>query len=166
MQPVKSIQRLLLAICVMLLLTMVVERWWLSIPIDPGELAAVEPPAESTPLPEFQLKPLSEMIVVQERPLFNPTRRPFVEQPAEVKKPPPPQAPPKLNATLLGIVINGDRRMALLRDGNSQKRLMLHQGETLQGQWVLTDITPKQAMFTYRRDDQTFTESLEVNQAP
>ena len=166
MRPAEYSRVLLLAICCMLLLAMALERWWLSRPIDPGSLTAVDQPIESTALPAFKLGPLSEMIAVQERPLFNPTRRPFVEQPPEVKKPPPPQAPPKLNAMLLGIVVNGDHRMALLRDGNSQKRLMLRLGDTVQGQWTLTDITRQQVVFTYRRVDKTFTESLEVNQAP
>jgi hypothetical protein len=73
-------------------------------------------------------------------PLFFPARAPWV--------PPPPPAPvvvskappPLTNYALVGVVVSGDTRTALIRPPGGRKTIMLAEGQDLAG-WTLQEIT-------------------------
>lgn len=92
---------------------------------------------------------LEALSATRERPLFSPTRRP--PPPPPPPRPPPPveedepgpepelpaEADPPLSATLVGIVLGGDRPLAVL--AAEGKTLRLREGESLEG-WRLARI--------------------------
>jgi general secretion pathway protein N len=79
---------------------------------------------------------------VTERPLFAPTRRP-PRKPAPVEAAPvfePPPAPPATpDYTLLGIVRDGDRAIALLRSRSEGRNLRVEAGDMIGG-WEIAAV--------------------------
>ncbi len=79
-------------------------------------------------------------------PLFFPSRTPWV--------PPPPPAPvvvskappPLTNYALVGVVVSGDSRTALIRPPGARKTIMLAEGQDLAG-WTLQEITRTRLRF-------------------
>jgi len=103
----------------------------------PPETPATDPPV--TPLAAPELSTLTETV---ERPLFSPTRRgpqpppPMVEAAAP---PPPPAAPPALKVQ--GVILAGDRTVALLRRDDTGEMLTAHPGDDVSG-WHVERIEP------------------------
>jgi len=103
----------------------------------PPETPATDPPV--TPLAAPELSALTETV---ERPLFSPTRRgpqpppPMVEAAAP---PPPPAAPPALKVQ--GVILAGDRTVALLRRDDTGEMLTAHPGDDVSG-WHVERIEP------------------------
>ena len=73
-------------------------------------------------------------------PLFSPTREPYVAPP-----PPPPAAAaadsPLHDYRLLGTVVEGDTRIALLKPPDNRKTIRAVPGQIIDG-WTLREITP------------------------
>lgn len=118
----------------------------------------VAPPEDDTLSPaSFQLPPLESFESALERPLFSPTRRPLDSAPALDGG-----APPRLDVKLVGVVISGDRRIAVLmpRGGKAQE-LRLNLGQSHDG-WTLTAIEPLSA--TFERGIATETLELQFDQ--
>lgn len=96
-------------------------------------------------LPDFSL-----YREIAERPLFTNDRKP---RPIDAKGPeiagdaPPPQP---LNATLLGVLLDPDHRVAILRDNSSSSVMRVRQGMPLPGDlsgWTLQELEPRKAIF-------------------
>lgn len=106
---------------------------------------------------------LDELSATRERPLFPPTRRPRPEPPppppapepvAIVPQPEPepveePASPP--SATLTGVVIGGDLRLAVFLDAEG-KPLSVRQGDEIEG-WTVADVQRRSV--TIERDGET-----------
>lgn len=136
---------------------------WLQLgsPVDvsgDAEMSATEaqPPIGQVAL---SLPPIEEFQVVVERPLFSPDRRPpqpappepesaaEVEAPAaEAIAPPEPPPPPPISFTLVGIVMFGDQRVALLQPLDGGKAVQLREGEEFAG-WTAALIDRERAVF-------------------
>lgn len=79
-----------------------------------------------------------------ERPLFYPSRKPWTPPPP----PPPPPAPapvakapsPLTNYALVGVIVSGDQRSALIRPPGNKKVITITEGDDLAG-WKLQEIT-------------------------
>jgi general secretion pathway protein N len=119
----------------------------------PEQFGAAEP--VSAPMPaghrdETATEPSAarnaEYPAIAAYPLFYPTRRPW--------KPPPPEPPaapiaspsPLTAYTLIGVVVSGNMRSALVR-AQASKVLTLSEGEEIDG-WTLKSITPERLLFT------------------
>jgi hypothetical protein len=88
--------------------------------------------------PGFVAQPIETFSAIDERPLFNSLRKPVQspEQTTAVSGPPP--AP---SASLVGVIIDGKQRLALLRSPNSAFALSFGIGSTLDG-WQISEIDP------------------------
>jgi hypothetical protein len=81
---------------------------------------------------------------ITERPLFYPSRKPWTPPPP----PPPPPAPtpvakapsPLTNYALVGVIVSGDQRSALIRPPGNKKAITITEGQDLAG-WKLQEIT-------------------------
>jgi hypothetical protein len=83
-----------------------------------------------TSLPEpFIAPPLSEFTEIEKRPLFVAERRPFKEESKIAEAPPAPRAPPGL--TLVGVIVDGKRRIAIARMGG--RSVSLRMGSSIEG---------------------------------
>jgi hypothetical protein len=101
------------------------------------------------------LDPAKDAIIL-ERPLFSPSRRkpqavPPPSQPGAgqsatgTTKPAEPEAPP-LDFALVGIVQDGDTRLAVLQPQDGQANQILREGQALQD-WTLTAVEADRASF-------------------
>jgi hypothetical protein len=101
----------------------------------------------ATPLDKEALK---EMV---ERPLFAPSRRrPPVKAPVEtrIQASAPIAPPPRPNYSLLGVIRDGDRAIALLRSHRDGRNIRVEAGDTLGG-WQITAVDSMSV--TLKRDD-------------
>lgn len=100
--------------------------------------SVTEVPAAAAPRPSYRS--------ITERPLFHSNRQPWKPPPAVVSLPPPPAlaaAPaalqPPRGYTLVGVVLSGDTRSALLRPPGGTRTISLAAGQVLDG-WVLREV--------------------------
>lgn len=104
-------------------------------------------PAAAVVDPEqYRLPPLSNYAVVTERPLFSESRRPLLEAAS---------AGDALSAmfTLVGIVMTGSDRYALIQHGRPPHLDRAREGQELDG-WTIRSIQPDRVVF--QRDAQRF----------
>jgi hypothetical protein len=102
--------------------------------VPPSETAAIPELPDIFSLSELTLDTYSE---IAERPVFSPSRRPATG-PARTSIP-----TPALNRSadleLVGLVSEGDRRLALIRPRGSQETVQLAEGETYRD-WTVAQI--------------------------
>lgn len=130
-------------------------------PVDlPSAASAPETASTATPAQlALSLPPVESFRVVIERPLFSPTRRPPLPAPPEpevtavVEAPaaepvlqPEPPAPPPISFALVGIVMSGDQRVALVQPIDGGKAVQLREGEEFGG-WTAALIERERAVF-------------------
>lgn len=125
-----------------------------------GDTAPVQAAADLT----LALPPPEKFTIIAARPLFSPTRRPAPpappEPPPEAEMAPPPEAdvgaapepapeaapPPAIDFTLVGIVIDGSDRYALVERHADAKVVRLAEGGDIDG-WFAVLIDPTRAVF-------------------
>jgi|SRR6185312_3596282 len=73
---------------------------------------------------------------INQRPIFSPTRKPVTPAPKASETP---LSPP--NANLIGVIIDGQSRLALVRTSSSPLEVSLSLGDAL-GPWTVTAIEP------------------------
>ena len=84
---------------------------------------------------------------IGERPLFQQSRKPWAPPPPP--PPPPEQAPPPPSLSgyrLVGLVISGASRSALIRPPSDDKTIVLAEGQTLEG-WKLETVSEEKLRF-------------------
>jgi general secretion pathway protein N len=109
---------------------------------DPGGLSAARPAGVDAAPPGVAPRPAVPESAILDRPLFSATRRP---PPAPAPAPeaaappasPPPPPPPELGIALVGIVLDGTARIAILRPLDGQPALDLREGEAVGGWRVI-----------------------------
>lgn len=101
-------------------------------------------PALSLPEP-FVPPPLAEVADIEERPLFVPERRPFREQ----VEAPPPEPRRRPEATLVGVILDGKRRIAIAKIGG--KSVHLVPGANVEG-WSVVAIEADRVAFKADED--------------
>jgi hypothetical protein len=134
------VQEVLLAAAAGLALLLVVEVWLvIPEPASDGEPAVVGtlPPstAPSIDAPSYALPPRDTLRAFVERPLFEKTRRSAVK--AYVPKE---NAVEIADVTLIGIVIQSDERIAILRVQSGARPVQVRMGDAV-GDWRIVDIT-------------------------
>jgi len=120
-------------------------------PPDPLSLAELRrsttAPTGAAPAPKPNSTPFDATYpAINAHPVFYPSRTPW-------KPPPPPRRepvvapPPSLTSySLVGVVISGDARRALIKPRNENKTVLLAEGQELKG-WTLKEITADRARF-------------------
>jgi hypothetical protein len=101
------------------------------------------------PLASLDKKSLRDMT---ERPLFTPTRRPPPKpaaREAEAAYVPPPAPPSTPDYTLLGIIRDGDRAIALLRGRSGGRNLRVEAGDMIGG-WEIATVGTVSVRLTHR----------------
>jgi len=123
--------------------------------LNPEELIIPEPsPAAADAsgpklaAPSFSMSPIAAFSEIAARPVFISARRPIPPPapPAAAAAvppppPPPPAPPPQLNMTLVGVMIGGEGRYALVRLGSAPTVTTVRQGEEISG-WRVFLILP------------------------
>lgn len=134
------------------------------------ESAPSTPAAQADPDPALSLPPAEAFATIVERPLFSATRRPWQPPPvveaAPEPEPPPepapppepvaipaPEPPPAIEFTLVGIVIAGAERQALVLRQGDGKVVQVPEGGEVAG-WFAVLIDPDRAVFRQRGFEQ------------
>jgi hypothetical protein len=115
----------------------------------PPELPSLPPSSPSSVAPPFQEPPapqIPDYPAILERPLFDPSRRPWTAAPSAVDVVPKVEAVPFPEYTLVAVVITGDSRRAVLQRPNSDKSITLSIGQQLEG-WTARDIAIDRVQF-------------------
>jgi hypothetical protein len=116
----------------------IVLFWQLLAPSLAMEVSPIawHPSGLDVPLAPVPPPPANTFAQINERPIFSPTRKPVTPTPkaAEV-----PASPP--DATLIGVIIDGQNRLALVRTSASPLEVSLALGASL-GPWTVTAIEP------------------------
>lgn len=100
---------------------------------------------------EFRLPDVAQYVEIWQRPLFTVDRKPRPIDPNEgtaVATEGPPPVP--LNATLLGVLLDPEHRVAILRDNASSAVIRVRQGMPLPGDlagWTLQELEARKAIF-------------------
>lgn len=99
----------------------------------------------------FNLPDFSQYIEISQRPLFNNDRKPRPienKDASQVASDAPPPVP--LDATLLGVLIDPDHQVAILRVNTSSAVIRVRQGMPLPDDlagWTLQELSPRKAVF-------------------
>ena len=86
--------------------------------------------------PSFAAQPIETFSSIDERPLFNATRKPVASPEQNSAQSGPPPAP---NASLVGVIIDGKTQMALMRSPDSAFALSYAVGSSISG-WQISEI--------------------------
>jgi hypothetical protein len=118
---------------------------------------------------EFKLPEYAQYIDISRRPLFTNDRkpRPMDDKSALVSNEAPP--PVALNATLLGVLIDPDHQVAILRDNTSSSVIRVRQGMPLPGDlsgWILQELAPRRAVFDGGAQQGTAELKLDMSKTP
>lgn len=118
---------------------------------------------------EFKLPEFNSYVEIAQRPLFNNDRKPRAidETAGAVATDAPPPVP--LNATLLGVLIEPGRQVAILRDNTSSAVIRVRQGMPLPGDlagWTLQELEPRKAVFDGGPQQGTAELKLDMSKTP
>ncbi len=119
---------------------------------------------------EFKLPAFAQYIEIGQRPLFTNDRKPRPiddKAGAAVATDAPPPVP--LNATLLGVLIDPDHQVAILRDNASSSVIRVRQGMPLPGDlsgWTLQELAPRKAIFDGGAQQGTAELKLDMSKTP
>ena len=144
-QTIRSLHRLLLAVCVGLAAYTVYEWTRPYAAPDPAQPFKGDSSGltDSVITSAYELPPLENFADTLARPLFRSDRRPYTApQPVPVQEPAPaPVADIPLDeqVALRATIIIGEKRIALLHDIVNDNPLRLSRGERVHG-WTLTDV--------------------------
>jgi hypothetical protein len=121
-----------------------------SAPVCADEATTGQASALDNPL---AARPLAELAVTRDRPLFTPSRRPPAPPVVARIAPPPPPAPPEL--ALFGTLVDGEAASAIVRKG-SEKPIRVHVGDAVDG-WAVTEIDERRVVLALGERSATFT---------
>jgi general secretion pathway protein N len=119
---------------------------------------------------EFRLPAFAQYIEIGQRPLFTNDRKPRpidASAATAVATDAPPPVP--LNATLLGVLIDPERQVAILRDNTSSAVIRVRQGMPLPGDlsgWTLQELAPRRAIFDGGVQQGTAELKLDMSKTP
>ena len=97
---------------------------------------------------------LEDFAATRDRPLFTPSRRPFVAPPVARAEAPPPPPPPPPELTFFGTLVDAEGASAIVRGGPSEKPVHVHVGDMVGG-WKIAMIDDRQIVLS--RDDRSIT---------
>ncbi len=118
---------------------------------------------------EFKLPPFTQYAEIAQRPIFNSDRKPRpIEAIAAVPggEEPPPVA---LNITLLGVLLENEKKIAIFRDNSKSTTVRAKVGMPLPGElagWTLQELEPRKAVFDGGPQQGTAEVKLDVTKAP
>lgn len=123
----------------------------------PVEQVAAAAPGPATPLPEVTLPELPRIeapsleryAAALDRPLFRQDRRPPTAETVEALAEEEPFA-----ATLQGVILSGDERVALIRPSGATNVQQIAEGETFRG-WRLREIGTERVVFERDGEERT-----------
>jgi hypothetical protein len=83
---------------------------------------------------------------IAEHPLFYPSRTPWAPPPPPPPKPVSTAPSPLTNYALIGVIVSGETRTALIRPPGASKTITIAEGQSLGG-WTLQEITRTRLRF-------------------
>jgi hypothetical protein len=136
-----------------------------NLPAPRGPLAAAEAAQAAAAPATTTAAAVASYPAIAAHPLFYPSRSPWRPPPPPPPKPPAPKAPPTLTKyALVGLIVSGDTRIALIKPPGSEKTILLGVGQELNG-WMLKEITRDRLRFAAGDAgyDMTLSKPSEVN---
>ena len=128
------------------LLAVLTAVWQLAMPVElPVSALPPSPPVSARAAADLAAAVVPGYPAIAEHPLFYPTRQPWAA-PAPKATPPVPAAPapttvhPLQKYQLVGVVISGGARTALLKSSAAGKTVVISEGQDLDG-WTLREIS-------------------------
>jgi general secretion pathway protein N len=119
---------------------------------------------------EFKLPAFAQYSEIAQRPLFTNDRKPRpIDDKAGVAVASDAPPPVPLNATLLGVLIDPDHQVAILRDNTSSTVIRVRQGMSLPGDlsgWTLQELAPRKAIFDGGAQQGTAELKLDMSKTP
>lgn len=152
-RPYQLTRVILAAVCISLvgLLFLQVMPWEPDAPVtsagaimpDDSDSDTIEEQPEEQEQSVLSISAYDEII---QRPLFNQDRKPFVPtvEPETVAAQPAPPPPPPRRITLLAVLINAEKRMAIMRVEDSNKLFRVAVGGSIDS-WRLKEVMPHSA---------------------
>jgi len=142
--------------------------WNLPVSVDTAETAAQETTAGGTVLAAHQVAEMSALQVINEKPVFNESRLPVVEEVVDgegeldltvaIKDAP--------DVRLTGVIITPSLKIASLTPADGKlESVMAHEGEALKGEfagWQVSSVSPRTVVLE-SRDGQTLELELQVH---
>lgn len=95
--------------------------------------------AIGAPAAEFMPPPANAFAAVTERPLFDPARKKYVPPPSAASGKAAPPPPP--NLLLVGVIIDSERRLALMKGSEAALAMSYAVGERIDG-WQVAEVDP------------------------
>ncbi len=119
---------------------------------------------------EFRLPAFAQYIEIGQRPLFTNDRKPRpIDASAATAAATDAPPPVPLNATLLGVLIDPEHQVAILRDNTSSAVMRVRQGMPLPGDlsgWTLQELAPRRAIFDGGAQQGTAELKLDMSKTP
>lgn len=119
---------------------------------------------------EFKLPEFAQYYEIAQRPLFTNDRKPRpIDDKASATAATDAPPPVPLNATLLGVLIDPDHQVAILRDNASSSVIRVRQGMPLPGDlsgWTLQELAPRKAIFDGGPQQGTAELKLDMSKTP
>jgi len=112
-----------------------------------GGTKPTKPPQASAPGPDHIAPTVTpSYAAIAEHPLFYPSRMPWVPPPPPRPEPVSTAPSPLTNYALVGVIVSGHTRSALIRPPGANKTITLGEGQELDG-WTLQQITRDRLYF-------------------
>lgn len=119
-------------------------------------LVAVGPPAAG-----FMPPPASAFASVAERPLFDPARKKYVPPPSAAADKAAPPLP--LNLSLIGVIIDSERRLALMKSSETALAMSYAVGDQIDG-WQIAEVDPDRVVLKAGTAEDAI--RMDANKAP
>jgi len=129
---------------------------WQVMTMPPMEATGTPPPAPPLAAPEPEPSdgdaggPAGGYPAIAAHPLFYPSRMPWVPPPPPPEPEPEPviPTPPALDGySVVGVIVSGTTRAALVRASGENSTVLLNEGQEFEG-WTLMDVTQEKLVFS------------------
>jgi hypothetical protein len=111
-----------------------------------GRVPGIAHPPAAEPAGEAAVAGKGAYPEIAARPLFYPSRTPWAPPPPPTPKPVSTAPTPLTNYGLIGVIVSGDARSALIRPSGANKTITIAEGQQLGG-WTLQKITRTSLQF-------------------
>lgn len=100
-------------------------------------LPSKKPPTEIPEAPQFTPPPIQSFAVIDERPIFLAARKPPEDPDAPQEQA---MAPPPISFSLIGVLVSGSERLAIVKPSAGQEAVSLPAGAALDA-WTVAEIS-------------------------
>ena len=151
-----------------LIMLVIAIVWNLPVSVDNAETSLEVAPSDDAVLNAQQISPMKDLLVINERPVFNESRLPVIETEEDIESEEDATIEVKdaPDVRLTGVIITPRMKIASLTPAKeNQESVMAHEGEALTGEfvgWQVSSVSPRLVVLE-SRDGQTLELDLQVH---